>query len=304
MIHTLLMMMDHKKKTPINYCWSSFSFSLFTKNCSNREILCLVLLIFSSISSSNCQTLVLSNTVNRLIAPSRFWIFGTNVQCCDFKHFTVRRGTLGNKATVGARDQNEKPESLIISLRATLMLNVTDVLWLRTDWARKVFTRSESAQPARLGPSLSPVETVGFPRGRAIYLNSQHSWLTSIPAPWLMWLEGGGAVLLSCVRRKLPGRKLRGLVAPRFPFRNFRNEEKIWKKICDELQNSASAIAKRASSYKIPNLQYLRKQKKNNQKINGVPVKHIVVANRGKVGSSERRRFTQKPNERLDAMMV
>lgn len=80
---------------------------------------------------------------------------------------------------IGAKDLTEMAESLSVSSRATL--NVADMLRLRADSRQKF-----SHVPARLSASLGRRLRIGFPRGRLIYLNSQHSWLTSGAADWLL----------------------------------------------------------------------------------------------------------------------
>lgn len=141
--------------------------------------------------------------------------FGTNIQCCAFKHFRAGGGvgeyqpvdeldsnseraalvfvSLGmkssrNKAsdrlTIGAKDLKDTPESLSVSSRATL--NVTDALRLKADSRQNLSHVPTPRGPARLAPSLGPRLHIWFPHGRLIYLNSQHSWLTSGTADWLM----------------------------------------------------------------------------------------------------------------------
>lgn len=154
--------------------------------------------------------------------------FGTNIQCCAFKHF--RAGGMGgrrvsssrwtrlqlwtcstcvlfvslgmkssrNKAsdrlTIGAQDLKETPESLSVSSRATL--NVTGALRLKAD-SRQNLSHVPTRRSLRDSrPRSAPRLHIRFPHGRLIYLNSQHSWLTSGTADWLKWLEAGGVVQL------------------------------------------------------------------------------------------------------------
>lgn len=69
-IYKLLMGKSGKtKNNPINCCWSSFSLTFC-----NWWMYSFVLFICGSFSSSSCQTSALSNTKERLITWSSYWI--------------------------------------------------------------------------------------------------------------------------------------------------------------------------------------------------------------------------------------
>lgn len=117
------------------------------------------------------------------------------------------RNKASDRLTIGAKDLKETPESLSVSSRATL--NVTDALRLKADSRQNLSHVPTPRRPARLAPSLGPRLHIRFPHGRLIYLNSQHSWLTSGTADWLMWLEADGGVQLC--EEQLPGGRSGGL---------------------------------------------------------------------------------------------